>query len=459
MSILKHLNWKYNSNLPYSLGDRYYVQDLVRDFRYVQDIVGGLASDVFGQTIPRKITGGVVTKGTGDTLNITSGRGWASFNVTIPDTFSAIPPSTTTSDVTAVPVVWTQQTNMAIASATLNGVATNYVKVRYTELNGNTRTRAKSSGTYSYETTDSYTFVVDTNAPTAYDLCLTTFVGTSGGAFSFSDPKISYPYWSDLSYLPVGTSLDWSGAHIPGFTGSVTLPNSFMIEDGASLLRASYSVLWDILQFSIPTIFTTTLSTNTVFNQTGHPFVSGDCISIVSTTGSLGTGLAIETKYYVYYLTTSTFKVSTTYSGAMAGTGLVGTTAGSGDITMRWNPFGIVDGTHFNLPDSRGLVTVGAGQQGTSDWAGVDYSERFGQYKQDRIQNITGTLSKVAINPSTGAATGALSIGSSSAESLIGSAGYGTRTLTFDASTSTNMRTGNTTTPARITKYKIIKVI
>lgn len=200
MSILKHLNRKYSGTTPVALGDRYYTQDLIRDFRHAQDIVGQLASDLM-ITIPRHILGGAVTKGAGDTLNITAGRGWVQHSVEIPDTFSAFPPSKVSADISGVPVWWTQQTNLAIASATLNGSATNYVKVRYNELDGNTRVRAKSSGTYSYETVPSFTFVVNTVAPTVYDLCLASLVGTAGGAFTFGVVGLT----STFTLYPVGS--------------------------------------------------------------------------------------------------------------------------------------------------------------------------------------------------------------------------------------------------------------
>lgn len=188
--MLKHGNQKYNGSVPYKTGDRYYVQDNVLDFRALQDFIGNVMKDVGlskSVSLPFVISGGVVTKGAGDTLDITAGRGYAEFEVEIPDSFASTPPSKTAHDLAAIRVEWASQNDMAIASATLDGGTTNYVKVAYAESNGNTRDRVKSSGSYNYETSPSYTITVDSDAPTDYEICLATFTGTSGGSFTINN--------------------------------------------------------------------------------------------------------------------------------------------------------------------------------------------------------------------------------------------------------------------------------
>jgi len=445
--ILKYLNKKYSSLIPLALGDRYYAQDLIRDQRYSQDLVGQLASDVMG-TVPRKISGGVVTKGSGDTLNITLGRGWVGFSVEIPDTFSAFPPSKLSADITGVPVAWTAQTNMALPSATLNGSAVNYVKVQYAEADGNTRARARSSGTYSYETVPSFTIVVDTTAPTVYDLVLTTFTGTAGGAFTIADATYSYPYWSTLSTLPVGSSIDFSGT---------VVPTGWMIEDGASLLRASYPALWSALSANKGTV-TMTSANPGVVTLSSHGFITGDCISF-TTTGALPTNVVASTNYYVVYINSGTFNLATTYSNALAGT-KIDTSAGvqSGVHTLTWNPWGIADSTHFYLPDSQGITTEGSGQLTTNgaSWGGANYIGRLGQYKQDTMQSfgykdVSFGGSASAHNHQT--TNGYLSQGPS------GSTEVDRDFLYRPHSTNGTPRTGPVTAGPRVGKYKIIKVI
>lgn len=443
MGILKHLNWKWLTTVPYALGDRYYAQDLIRDFRFLQDVVGNLAYDTFGQNIPRKISGGVVTKGAGDTLNITLGRGWVAHSVEIPDTFASLPPSKMSADLTGVPVAWGAQTNLALPLATLNGVAVNYVKVRYLESDGNTRVRAKTLGTYAYETVTSCQFVVDTVAPTIYDLVLTTFVGTAGGAFTIADPTITYPYWETLSALPVGSSIDYSG---------VSIPYGWLKEDGASLLRASYSSLWDKLHATVGTC-TISNASPAIVTLNSHGLITGDCIHL-TTDGGLPTGLSINTNYYVVYINANTFNLATTYANALAGTKINTSSAGSGTHTCLWVPWGSADAAHFYLPDTQGISTEGSGQLTTNgaSWGSSEYSGRLGQYQRDKFQGHAHYMENFAAGSNYGLSSNAASAGS----------GYIANAIKANVITTGNdgiPRTGASTRTPRVGKYKIIKVV
>jgi len=201
MTINKKGNYKYNGQIPEMGGDIVRGQDLIRDHWYNQDRIGKVLKDL-GEEIPIIISGGVVTKGTGDTLNITACIGYHKYQIEIPDSFASVPPTKMNADIDAIRVESTQQTNMAISSAILNGSAVNYVKLRYIETNGNTRQRAKKVGIYSYELIPSFQFVVDTTAPTAYEICLKSFVGTAGGSFTFSDvaTKIKPTFSTDATF-------------------------------------------------------------------------------------------------------------------------------------------------------------------------------------------------------------------------------------------------------------------
>lgn len=183
--IDKHHNYEYYSGVPLPAGDRYYSQDLLRDFWYAIDRIGHILKDQVID-IPYIISGGVVTKGTGDTLNITAGIGYCKFSVTVPNSYASTPPTTQSQDIESIRTEWTAQTNMAIGSAVLDGATTNYVKVRYNDSNGNSRNRAKKAGSYVFEKTPSFTIVVDNTPNTDYDILLDTFTGTGGGAFTFS---------------------------------------------------------------------------------------------------------------------------------------------------------------------------------------------------------------------------------------------------------------------------------
>ena len=175
MSVDKHFNQEYSGGIPLNVGDRYYSQDVGRDFNYLQDRLGEIGKDLVGDQ-PFIVSGGVVTKGgSADEMNITPCVGYAKYSITIPDSFAALPPSTTTADIETIRVESTQQTNLDISTATLDGTTLNYVKLRYDDADGNSRTRAKKAGSYNYEQTPSFTIVVDTVAPTDYDIVLMGF--------------------------------------------------------------------------------------------------------------------------------------------------------------------------------------------------------------------------------------------------------------------------------------------
>jgi hypothetical protein len=187
MSLInKHHNWNYLvTNVPEALGDRYYTQDLIRDFVYLLHASNIVLKDITTK-MPVLIRGGVVSKGTGDTLSVTSGWGYHYRLVKIPDSFAAFPPSVTSVDV-AVRVSFPAKTDMAIPSAVLDGATTNYVKVAYAEADGNSRSRAKIAGSYAYEKVDSSSITVDTTPATSYEVQLCSFVGTAGGAFTITN--------------------------------------------------------------------------------------------------------------------------------------------------------------------------------------------------------------------------------------------------------------------------------
>ena len=48
MSIDKHLNQEYSGGIPLNVGDRFYSQDMGRDFNYLQDRMGEIGKDIIG---------------------------------------------------------------------------------------------------------------------------------------------------------------------------------------------------------------------------------------------------------------------------------------------------------------------------------------------------------------------------------------------------------------------------
>lgn len=178
-------------------------------------------------------------------------------------------------------------------------------------------------------------------------------------------------------FVPIGGSLDFCG---------VDLPYGFLYEDGAHVSKNTYPILYSRLT-KVKGLSTSELSTTALFTLAGHGMETGDKMAFTATTGELPTGISLFTTYYLIWVSANTFRVASTYADAIAGTPVpIGTTAGVGNHTVLYCPWGIYDAFDFYLPDSRGLVSVGAGQQGRVTWASSEYKEQLGQYKQDTFE-------------------------------------------------------------------------
>lgn len=180
MGIEKYLNPQFDGgspDVPYVVGDRYYGQDLVRDLLHMKEQLGKLAQ----YFIPSdRILKGCVPVANGFTaIDISLGVLVFKRQVKIPGVFGASPPPpVSTVDMDALITEIAAITNFNISgSATLNGVATNYIKMAHKYTDENTRNRAKKAGSYAYEISDDYTLTVNTTAPTAYEISLGTLVG------------------------------------------------------------------------------------------------------------------------------------------------------------------------------------------------------------------------------------------------------------------------------------------
>ena len=189
---------------------------------------------------------------------------------------------------------------------------------------------------------------------------------------------------------------DWvyrNAGQISAYAG-FTAPVGWLMCDGASVLRASYSILFTTLTKS--TTVTITIAAPGEVSWTGHGLLTGDCISF-ETTGALPTGLSVGTNYYVIYENVNTFWVATTYANALAATKITTSGSQSGVHTCRFNPYGIADGTHFNVPDLIGAVPRGSG---LSTGYTANVTTNLGHKDDDKMQGH-----RHAFWPGTGAGT------------------------------------------------------
>lgn len=183
------------SGLPNVHGDRYRPADYLTDKAFLQGKIGDLAE--LSLLAPSIISGLVVSKGVGDTLTITAGSALL-FDDQTPSIIAhdydgaALAPTLTIPEyITAVAYAGVVDT--AIASATLDGVAVNYVKFTVADESELQRGPSHDPGTpYDAFNIEGMTLTVDSTPPTSTELLLATFIGTGGGAFTFSsDPESS----------------------------------------------------------------------------------------------------------------------------------------------------------------------------------------------------------------------------------------------------------------------------
>lgn len=115
----------------------------------------------------------------------------------------------------------------------------------------------------------------------------------------------------------------------------------------------------------VPTLVTNATDT---FTKTGHGYTSGDGPIRVSSSGSIPAGLTGGTDYYAIKITTSTFKVATSFANAQAGTPVDITTDGAGTISWTSDLMTFNDNSaYFSSDDVGKLITfVNAADSGNN---------------------------------------------------------------------------------------------
>lgn len=196
---INHHNHNYDGgtpDLPIAAGDRYYSQDLGRDFWFLSSLPPYVIKNMY-KTFPILLKDSYIVKGTAWTdLNIPAAAGFVEYSVKVPDDFSSLPPTVKT--VTSIQFVESPAlTNFSISgTATLDGVTTNYVKLAYNETNGSTRNRKKKAGSYAYERVAAYTITVSAAAPTNSQVVLAEVIG-DGATFLTINRKTRTPLLND----------------------------------------------------------------------------------------------------------------------------------------------------------------------------------------------------------------------------------------------------------------------
>ena len=233
--MINHHNFAYEAGptFPTAIGDRYYAQDLARDYWSKIDDAGKKVAGGF-DTFPVLLKDSNITKGTLWTdINIPIARGIVKFEVDVPNSYAALPPTVTQEDVYCR-IETTAEVDFDISgTATLDGATPNYIKVTYSETDGATRTRAKKAGSYVYEKAISYTITVDAVAPTDYDLCLGTLIGDGAASLIIESYTRTRHLNGSYDYV-VETQEDWN------IIIDYTAANQYRIKDDVKSIYVKY---------------------------------------------------------------------------------------------------------------------------------------------------------------------------------------------------------------------------
>ena len=141
-------------------------------------------------------------------------------------------------------------------------------------------------------------------------------------------------------FMPIGALIDFGGS-------ALTVPTNWHVADASAVSRATYSALFTAI--TIPTTGVTTGGSaviNSVSSSVTPYVAAGQQVTLTNSGGAV-------------------YTVASVASTSITLTSGTGVTAGTGNIIVY--PHGAGDGsTTFNLPDSRGRGTVGAGAVGTN---------------------------------------------------------------------------------------------
>jgi microcystin-dependent protein len=187
-------------------------------------------------------------------------------------------------------------------------------------------------------------------------------------------------------------------------------PTGFLLCDGSTWNRTTYSTLFAVMPSRTATV-TMTIASPCVVTWASHGLATGQSIQF-STTGALPTGITAGTPYFIRVINANTFNLYDTLANSMAGvysgstTGQVNTSGSqSGTHTGLSYLYGNGDGsTTFNIPDLRGAVPRGAG---TSSGYISSSTLILGEKSDDQFQKFVLQVSRY--NPGGG---GALAVAS-----------------------------------------------
>ena len=198
---------------------------------------------------------------------------------------------------------------------------------------------------------------------------------------------------SGASNLAVGFATDSELDNISTWTtGLISTPSANRYPVGFGRLSSTSSQVGvnvagtQVSTVARPQDVTTVDSASNAFSIPGHPFTSGDQVTVTST-GSLPGGLATGVSYFVITVDVDTIKLATTYANSNAGSDIDIQTTGSGTIT-------IASDETFTLTraGSSGTVTVQKGSVVVATFADTNVSSPLRPFYWCREQSASTSL-------------------------------------------------------------------
>lgn len=233
MKLPRHHNHEYTGQIPKGAGDRYYAQDLARDFWMLKDSAGRTILDTIG--VPIITTGGKVTRLTATTIDVEKCVAYVEFDVEVIDTFTGFPPTKRTQTVIARAESGFDGSDDSIASETVDittlpgyvaGAQTYKLLLKYVDKDGDSRARAFAAGSYNYEKIPSYAFSLTTGSP-GNDAAVVAIITTDGsgqiaapGDIDQENAAVTKVTNVDQTLPPVGSIISIHKNVISGFTPS-----------------------------------------------------------------------------------------------------------------------------------------------------------------------------------------------------------------------------------------------
>jgi microcystin-dependent protein len=240
---MNHHNFEYSGGIPRYVGDRYYGQDRARDFWAGFDKVGQALAALVGEG-NIYLRGEDITEGSSKTeIDIPAQFALVKYGVTIPLSYATLPPTTTTKQI-RLPVETEAETdfNLTTAGATLDGVTVNFLKLAYTETDGNSRNKAKIEPpvSYPYERIPGYIITCDSTAPTANEVTIAEIVGdgSTSLAITMETRKNLDNAGGGGDTIPIG---------VIDMFAMGAVPDSWLECNGAEISRTTYAPLFAVI--------------------------------------------------------------------------------------------------------------------------------------------------------------------------------------------------------------------